>query len=646
MFKDYLIDKTKEFISITEKLKEKNLFYTDFQYLDNNKKEDLEQRYESIRESIEKSINSLNRSLKKFERLEWENLNIAFFGETNAGKSTLLEALISGDGRSIGFGVKDFTKKYKKYHYLKDVSIIDTPGIEGNENEVIQEIKKALNIAHVVFYIFPDNKEPEEKTLEKIKSFLNEQAYIYTIMNIRFTRKNKEELIKRFESENIKIVENGTKEKLRRIFGERFKGLFKVHALYAFYARARGFNPSEDNIIISEEKAKETIENFGGKKELEEISHINDIVNEINKLKENYKTMILYSNTRKILNKQEYIITKLIYNKNIISQYIKELEEALDKYHKKFQERKVFLKEHLNASIREFKSNLANDLKKELSHLIEQEIKDEYSIKMAINSTVEIRKKDLTKTMEKEIQDFQKDMKKELEFLYEKIGKSNNFINKYKVNIDFASIIEKLQKGIKIDIGDVFGAIFTAISFVINPILGIISAIGLAVRKFFDWLLGKKDRKKEAKREAYKQIDMEVRNIEKMLYKEINNAFYQIEKETKNIEKQIKREKYLLKTVTNTLKEIIEELIKINTEIGYNFLKSLDEKVEFGYMQTTIQDGDYIAVVGDVNKIRDIMKICGVNNVYVYKTMADLIIDISNKNGEFFKRLRNFLKGR
>ena len=69
------------------------------------------------------------------KNVDWEHLNIAFYGETNAGKSTLIEALISGRGDSIGEGYKDYTKTVTeinsdKMHYL------DMPGIEGRNNKL------------------------------------------------------------------------------------------------------------------------------------------------------------------------------------------------------------------------------------------------------------------------------------------------------------------------------------------------------------------------------------------------------------------------------------------------------------------------------------------------------------------------------
>nr|WP_242664114.1 GTPase [Helicobacter pylori] len=124
------------------------------------------------------------KSLKELESLknneEWENFTIAFYGETNAGKSTLIECLrlffkeqskinqqehfkrlystyqnnyqnderkkqnilkelhSLQDGAIIGDGRSDFTTKTKSYtlkHGNKTFTLLDVPGIEGREKK-------------------------------------------------------------------------------------------------------------------------------------------------------------------------------------------------------------------------------------------------------------------------------------------------------------------------------------------------------------------------------------------------------------------------------------------------------------------------------------------------------------------------------
>ncbi|GAA9353051.1 hypothetical protein TH0611_02670 [Helicobacter pylori] len=125
-----------------------------------------------------------SKSLKELESLknneEWENFTIAFYGETGAGKSTLIECLrlffkeqskvvqqerfkrlysnyqnnyqnderkkqailnelhSLQDGVAIGDGRSDFTLKTRSYSFQynhQNFILLDVPGIEGNEKK-------------------------------------------------------------------------------------------------------------------------------------------------------------------------------------------------------------------------------------------------------------------------------------------------------------------------------------------------------------------------------------------------------------------------------------------------------------------------------------------------------------------------------
>ncbi len=132
----------------------------------------------SNQEALEVFQKLESESLKELESLkdnqEWENFTIAFYGETNAGKSTLIECLRlffkeqskmdqqerfrrlyaekndrgNGhvlleleklqDGAIIGDGRSDFTTKTRSYtlkHGNKTFTLLDVLGIEGDEKK-------------------------------------------------------------------------------------------------------------------------------------------------------------------------------------------------------------------------------------------------------------------------------------------------------------------------------------------------------------------------------------------------------------------------------------------------------------------------------------------------------------------------------
>ncbi|WP_232462287.1 GTPase [Helicobacter pylori] len=181
-------------------------------------------------EALEKFKNLESESLKELESLknneEWEKFTIAFYGETGAGKSTLIECLRLffkelgkmdqqerfkrlyanmknhrdsehadleklQDGAIIDNGRSDSTLETKSYilkHNNQSFVLLDVPGIEGNEKKVKQQISDATKKAHAIFYVTktpaPPQKEEEGKegTIEKIQNQLDSQTEVYTLI--------------------------------------------------------------------------------------------------------------------------------------------------------------------------------------------------------------------------------------------------------------------------------------------------------------------------------------------------------------------------------------------------------------------------------------------------------------------------------
>ncbi len=231
-------------------------------------------------------------SLKELESLknneEWEKFTIAFYGETGAGKSTLIECLrlffkepgkmdqqerfkrlyanmknYRGsehaelkklqDGAIIGDGRSDFTLETKSYtlkHNNQSFVLLDVPGIEGDEKKVKQQISDATKKAHAIFYVTktpaPPQKEEERKegTIEKIQNQLGSQTEVYTLFNkpINNPRALKDGLIDENEKESLKILN----EKMKAILGKHYEGHQIVSAQAAFYGLSSALLPESD----------------------------------------------------------------------------------------------------------------------------------------------------------------------------------------------------------------------------------------------------------------------------------------------------------------------------------------------------------------------------------------------------------------
>ncbi|GAA8109354.1 hypothetical protein Kazakh3193_00130 [Helicobacter pylori] len=291
------------------------------------------------------------KSLKELESLknneEWENFTIAFYGETGAGKSTLIECLrmffkerskmdqqerfkwlystyqnnyqndecnkqvvlnelhslqdraIIGDGRS------DFTLETKSYtlkHGNKTFTLLDVPGIEGDEKKVIDQISNATQKAHAIFYVTkkptPPQKGEEGKrgTIEKIQRQLGSQTEVWTIFNkpINNPRALKDGLINENEKESLKILN----KEMKNILGKHYKGYKAVSTQMAFYGLAQALIPGTDFY-----KNKQKFLDFFKEKELLlykcRFQQLGKFITEV--LLENSRKKIIESNCNKAL---------------------------------------------------------------------------------------------------------------------------------------------------------------------------------------------------------------------------------------------------------------------------------------------------------------------------------------------------------
>ena len=260
-------------------------------------RESLEKINITVTASVERLVSDISFFLK---HAEWDTFNVAMFGETNSGKSTLIEAIVRGNGSSIGDGHKDNTRQVSVQPY-SNLQVLDMPGIEGKESEVVDEIFKAVQKAHIVFYINGTNKPLERGTTAKMKKYLQEQAAVYSVLNARGKSSRYRHVRGPVLQGDIQSVHKSMKRAFKRSLGPQYRGNISVNAYLAFLARGRRI---ESRFKSDREKL---VSVFGTLKRAKDFSEINQVLSLLDDLSETGPKETVVSNGYKLLGTLEAV---------------------------------------------------------------------------------------------------------------------------------------------------------------------------------------------------------------------------------------------------------------------------------------------------------------------------------------------------
>ncbi|MCQ2746526.1 50S ribosome-binding GTPase [Helicobacter pylori] len=494
-------------------------------------------------------------SLKELESLknneEWENFTIAFYGETNAGKSTLIECLRlffkerskmdqqecfrqlyseknhrgSGhallelekfqDGAIIGDGRSDFTTETKSYtlkHGNKTFTLLDVPGIEGDEQKVIDQISNATQKAHAIFYVTkkptPPQKgeEGKEGTIEKIQKQLDLQTEVWTIYNkpINNPRAFKDGLIDGSEKESLKILN----KEMKNILGKHYMGHQIVSAQMAFYGLVSALLPESDfyknkQKFLKDFKAGELLYKS-------RFQQLREFIAE--ELLKNSRTKIIQSNCNKALKVVEQLQKAI---KTTI-------EKRIDPMIKEAQEHQQEARYNLDRSTEKFILNLTNsafheidqfksDLREKMYVHINKNIEDgecEEIFENEHKQRAEKLRKNTGRHFNECKERFIEEMKKDIEQFEERIKDSLIMLDRINIDSGFDSGFDfsfNIDSGIN-KIG-LFASIGGLALLLAAPVLGefalfgglVLGAIGIvkSVWSFFDSDYKKSQQRKE-----------------------------------------------------------------------------------------------------------------------------------------------------
>jgi len=633
---ELLENEIKEFIETINNLDKVNIIRSDSKYA-KEEVEEFSKRYRSVLDEIKRKINVLTKELHNIKQMDWKTINIAFFGETNAGKSTLIEAITQGDGSTIGDGRKDYTRSVNTYSISNGIKLLDMPGIEGKEEEIKEEIHKAVNKAHIVFYVHPDDKEPERGTIKKIKNYLRKNAEVYTILNIRGIFPP--QILEQKFNSAVKIQKR-TDKHLKENLGNIYKGSLQVHALFGFFGRAQKI-PSH-----LEEKYKSAIKLYGSKENLKKASRIEEIISLMqNWSSSDYQLKILWGNFHKILLTQEEILSRILNFKKELDKTIKDLQKELKQLQRKFEREKSTLENNISRIIELHTFRLKVNLKKIVHSSIENEL-DEKRLEFLIKSEINVFKENLRKELESEINDFKDRILEDIHSLLRHIKS----VSSIKVNIDLKNIIDEISytfTDILNEIKDVaLKIIGIFLTYLANPIIGIIIGILNLLEKIFDWFFGNSSEKKaKAKQKANQHIEESIAKVKKDINKKIGKTYREIDKQFKKVIKEIHKANKNLNYLSKTLDPIIHKFMESNLLVATLFTKEIDKSAEFGFIQIKLKEGASAAIVThNPWNIKLKLKQLGIKNVYTFNSLEELKHKVNNYENEFFKRLNRVIR--
>ncbi|UUT22659.1 MULTISPECIES: GTPase [Pseudomonas] len=216
------------------------------------------------------------------------------------------------DGEIVGTGQADFTQDnviYQFSHQGKSFQLIDVPGIEGNESKYEAMVQAAIAKAHLVFYVNGTNKKPEAETAQKIKHYLNRDAKVYAICNLRGKADSYEfdsdrESLERTHKDAVATREQ-TREVLDNILGaELVSGCQSLQGLLGFTGVAfdeRGLtsiHPSRTDLLKSQRAYKQ---DFVSQQAMRSFSQLDQLHQVIGNGCANFEVDIVESNKRKVL---------------------------------------------------------------------------------------------------------------------------------------------------------------------------------------------------------------------------------------------------------------------------------------------------------------------------------------------------------
>lgn len=251
---------------------------------------------EKTNDTILKESKKINKMLEKLEesfetgKILRDGVNVAIIGRPNAGKSSLLNAILKEE-RAIVTDIEGTTRDtIEEFITIEGIlfKIIDTAGIRKSDDKIeqigINKSKKALQEADMVIAIFDSTQELNKEDLEILEFIKNKNAIILL---------NKTDLQTNKLKDNIKIKE--INKDIIEISALKKEGLSKLYKKMAEMFKIEEINTENSSIITNIRHKKAIINAKESIKKVEEAIdlgmpiditsiYFKDTIEELNKI--------------------------------------------------------------------------------------------------------------------------------------------------------------------------------------------------------------------------------------------------------------------------------------------------------------------------------------------------------------------------
>lgn len=503
------------------------------------------------------------------------------------------------DGKIIGTGRADYTQGSTEYNLTigeKTFTLIDIPGIEGDESRFEDVIRDSLDKAHTIFYVNGSGKKLEQATLEKVKKYMHDGTSVYAIFNVHCKAK-KERIpgIDKTFNEELSMaylrqeeIISQTENELNSFLGSNYKGSISLNGLLSFCGYA--MEESGKTTIVDEKDKnlrydqKKYIKEYAGEiKKLREDSHIGLVQDIIDDKVGNFETYIYFENIKKLKKRLHEMITRIDALKKVEIGKIK----GFITIYSEFESNCYNAKEDYIQTISHIGYNAASaafaDVKEELFKMIEedkgktdskkiQKYFDDHKdkiiqeIQSSLNNRMSQAQNDYEEAIEdarqRLIKDFEREQTKfKISLSSESIELDDSFANALKYNLksfkdDFFRVGSLALSGA--GIGSLIApGIGTAIVAVIGAILGVLSSI-------WNFYASEATRINKAKEKLQRALEDQIDKISENIESELRNLNYEekINVSYNQIYNQAEKQKSSLEFVERLLNNISMELKK------------------------------------------------------------------------------------